>query len=116
MLIPGNLFSVVSIEALESSARTAENGSYRLEDIDIKAFKITASALNYLTTHYNLNLSGSGVVTFDFHLTQAAESGLEIASIRIEQTSYEALTAVLLELVLNRGQCSRNQFSPESGE
>jgi len=91
----------VSIETLESSALTAENGNYRLEDIDIKTFKITASALNYLSTNYNLNLSGSGVVTFDFNLTPAAESGLEIASISSDQTSYEALTGALLELVLN---------------
>jgi sugar lactone lactonase YvrE len=91
----------VTLKTLNSGALTDNEGNYRIEEIDVLEFKISASALNYLTTNYTLTVNQVGLVIMDFNLTPAAESPLEIISVTTEQSNYDALNAVQMEVVLN---------------
>ena len=95
MIIPN-----VTLETQHTGTLTATDSSYRIEDIDVLEFKVAANALNYLTTRYTLSVNQAGLVTVDFNLTPAAESPLEITAVNLEQTNYDALSAVYLDVVL----------------
>jgi streptogramin lyase len=91
----------VTLETLNRGALTDKEGSYRIEDIDILEFKVSANAVNYLPTNYTLSVNQAGLVTVDFNLTPAAESPLEISALSLEQSNYDALSAVHINAVLN---------------
>jgi sugar lactone lactonase YvrE len=90
----------VSIQGTGNSVVSDQNGFYELTDVDGLQFVISSSAVGYISKSATVGISQAGTVSVDFRMQRATVSDLDITNLHTHHDSYEALTEVEIDAIL----------------
>lgn len=86
--------ALVAIASEGKSARTAADGSYRLDGIVANQFTIAVSDMGYLSRQGQVSLAQPGLATLNITLDRVAGANVDIGSVVLDQPSYPARSKI----------------------
>jgi len=92
--------AIVSVVGIANSVATDANGMYEIPNINGTQFNISAGATGYISKSATVDIAQVGIVKVDFKMKRAIVSNVDITNIHTHQPSFDALTEVEADVIL----------------